>query len=145
MKSIIPAGIIVCLITSCKPSQFSHSERNKMKEIYVHSFKMMYFKKMLLAGFRNSNEVKSILNEDHSNFSEIILTMDDYAFIDSIVVTDQAKVITDSAYSIGKRAEGAVGKRVFNFALNRYESKWLNDVAKKRSKSYSHIDVSISK
>lgn len=116
-----------------------------MKEIYVESFKMTYFKKMLLAGFRNSTEVKSILNEDHSNFSEIVLTMDDYLFIDSIVAIDQKKIIADSAYNIGIRAEGAVGKRVFNFALNRYESKWLNNVAKQRSKSYTHIDVSETK
>lgn len=146
MKNFILASIIICFISSCKsPGQFSHSETKQMKEIYVHSFKMIYFKKMLLAGFRNSNEIRSVLNEDHSNFSEIILTMEDYLFIDSIVASDQAKIIADSSYSINKRAEGAVGKRVLKFALNRYESKWLNNIAKKRAKSYTHVDMFIAK
>lgn len=146
MKNFVLVTVIVCFISSCKsPGQFSHSERKQMKEIYVHSFKMIYLKKMLLAGFRNGNEIRSVLNEDHSNFSEIILTMGDYMFIDSIVAIDQAKIIADSTYSIGNKAEGAVGKRVFNFALNRYESKWLKDVAKKRSKSYTHVDVAVTK
>lgn len=145
MKNLMLFAIIICFISSCKPSQFSRSERKKMKEVYVQSFKMIYFKKMLLSGFRNSNEIKSVLNEDHSNFSEIVLTMDDYVFIDSIVAVDQETIIVDSASSIGRRAEGAVGKRVFNVALNRYTSKWLNDVANKRSKSYTHVDVAATK
>lgn len=145
MKNLLLVTVIGCLISSCKPGQFSHLERKQMKETYVHSFKMIYFKKMLLAGFRNSNEIRSILNEDHSNFSEIVLTMDDYAFIDSIVAIDREKMITDSTYSIGRRAEGAFGKRVFTVALNRYESKWLNDVARQRSKSYTNIDVAATK
>jgi DNA primase len=107
-----------------------------MKEIYVYDFKMIYFKKMLLAGFGNNNEIRSIVSADHSGFAEIILTMQDYQFIDSIVAVDKAKIIADSAASIGRRAEGAEGKRVFDRVLSRYASKWLNDVAKERSHAY---------
>lgn len=142
MKKLLFVAVIISLISSCKPpGQFSRSERKEMKEVYVQSFKMTYLKKMLLSGFRNSKEIKTVLNEDHSSFSEIVLTMDDYVFIDSIVAIDTETVIADSTYSIGLRAEGAAGKRVFAFALNRYQSKWLNDVAKRRAKSYTHVDL----
>ncbi|MBW0156071.1 MAG: hypothetical protein HYI21_14640 [Sediminibacterium sp. Gen4] len=146
MKNFRVIAFIICFIVSCKTtSQYSSSERRQMKEAYVYSFKITYFKKMLLSGFRNSNEIKSVLNEDYSSYGEIILTMDDFLFIDSIVAIDQGKLITDSANSIGRRAEGSAGKRVFDFALNRYESKWLNDVAKKRSKSYTHAGIAAIK
>lgn len=146
MKKLLIITVILSLISSCKPPyQISRSERNEMKEIYVQSFKMTYLKKMLLSGFRNSKEIKTVLNEDHSSFSEIVLTMDDFVFIDSIVAADTEKLIADSTYSIGRRAEGAAGKRVFDFALKRYESKWLKDIAKKRAKAYTQFDVTATK
>jgi hypothetical protein len=112
-----------------------------MKETYVYSFKITYFKKMLLAGFDNSNEIRHILNEDHSGFAEIILSIEDFQFIDSIVGADKVKIVSDAAASIGKVAEGADGKHVFDRALERYQSRWLNDVARKRSHSYSAINI----
>jgi hypothetical protein len=113
-----------------------------MKEVYVYSFKTTYFRKMLLAGFWNSPEIQTILNEDHSHYGEVILSMQDFQFIDSIVAVDKARLMADSAASIGRVAEGAEGKRVFDCALARYQSKWLNKVAMKRSRSYTNPDIS---
>lgn len=138
MRYLILLAIIGCIFFSCKTIQRNNFERREKKEIYVDEFKMTYFKKMLLAGFRNSNEIRSVLYKDISGFGEIILTMDDYIFIDSIVAYDHAKMIKDSTNSIGRQAEGAAGKKIFHVALTRYNSKWLDHVAKKRSKSYTH-------
>jgi hypothetical protein len=121
----------VCI--SCNQRLYNHTQKRQMKEAYVYSFKTTYFRKMLLAGFRNSDEIKKVLTEDHSYFSENILSLEDFQFIDSVVSVDLAKMVADSAYSIGRMAEGAEGKRVFDNALKRYHSKWLTRMAKKRS------------
>jgi hypothetical protein len=140
MKDLTAIAVAVMFYASCMPAQYSRSERSQKKEAYVYSFKMTYFKKMLLAGFGNSYEIKSIVNEDHGGYGEMILSMPDLRFIDSIVAADKAKILADSAASIGRVAEGADGKRVFDRALIRYQSKWLNGVAKKRSRAYIGIN-----
>lgn len=136
--------IIICAclpIFSCKQLQPKGStKRRQREEVYVNSFKMTYFKKMLLSGFDNSREINTIMELDHSGYSEIVLSMEDYKFIDSIVSLDRAKLTADSLASIGRVAEGAGGKRVFDLVLNKYQSRWLNDVAISRSYQYANED-----
>lgn len=142
MKNFLFAILFLIFCASCmNPGKFTQSERRERKQIYVSSFKMTYFQKMLLAGFNNSIEIRKVLNEDHSKFGEIVLSLEDYRFIDSIVSADKSKLVADSAASIGRRAEGAEGKQVFGVALSRFQSKWLNDVAVKRSRSYTNIVI----
>lgn len=85
------------------------------------------------------------MHADHSGYGETILLMQDFQFIDSIVAADKTKILADSAANIGRVAEGAGGKRVFDRAFARYQSKWLNDIAVKRSRSYIDIDISTGK
>jgi hypothetical protein len=140
---IIVAALVFCV--SCKTTGSSRSEKRERKEAYVYSFKMTYFKKMLLSGFGNSPEIKAVLSEDHSDYGETILSMQDFQFIDSVVAVDKAKLTADSAASIGRVAEGAVGKRVFDCVLKQYQSKWLNDIAVKRAGSYTDLDITARK
>jgi hypothetical protein len=140
---IIVAALVFCV--SCKTTGSSRSEKRERKEAYVYSFKMTYFKKMLLVGFGNSPEIKAVLNEDHSNYGETILSVQDFQFIDSVVVVDKAKLTADSAASMGRVAEGAAGKRVFDGVLKRYQSKWLNNIAAKRAGSYTDLDIAARK
>jgi hypothetical protein len=142
MKYFMIIAATFLIYVSCNPSQFNRIEKRERKEVYVYSFKITYFKKMLLSGFDNSAEIKTIIGRDHSGYSEIVLSMDDFKFIDSVIVADRAKLSADSSASIGRKAEGSEGKRVFDFVLERYQSKWLNDVAIKRSRYYTDMDVS---
>lgn len=91
---------------------------------------------MLLAGFNNSPEINTILTQDHSYYSEPVLSVEDYHFLDSVVAVDKAKLTADSAASIGRKAEGSAGKQLFYLVLSKYNSKWLKKVAVKRSKTF---------
>ena len=102
-----------------------------MKEIYIPNFKLTYFKKLLIAGHNNTNEIKSIVFADQSGYSESILSSEDYDLIDSLVKIDNQTMITDSINRIGV-AEGAEGKHVFGYALNKYQSNWLDKLSKER-------------
>ncbi|NCI50395.1 hypothetical protein GWC95_10715 [Sediminibacterium roseum] len=136
MKYILLTTGVILLYVSCKPSQTNRLAERGSREVYVYSFKMTYFKKMLLSGFDNSAAIKTVVASDQSGYSEIVLSMDDFRFIDSVVAADRAKLSADSLAGIGRVAEGAGGKRVFDCALARYESKWLNDAATRRSRYY---------
>src|SRR4030095_12744682 len=91
---------IICLFllivfSSCKSTQ-AWTTKKEMKEIYIPNFKLTYFKKLLIAGYDNTNEVKSIVFADHSGFSEPILSMEDHDLIDSLVKIDNDTMILDS-------------------------------------------------
>ena len=103
-----------------------------MKESYLYDFKLVYYKKLLLAGFNNSSEVKTLVYSDQSGYGEIILTQEDYKIIDSLVDIDNRMMIEDSIRNIGTVSEGAQGKRVFNYALMKYNSKWLDKISHQR-------------
>jgi hypothetical protein len=145
MKNLMIIVAALVFSVSCKTAGSSRSGRRERKEAYVYSFKMTYFKKMLLAGFGNSLEIKAVLNEDHSDYGETILSIQDFQFIDSVVMVDKAKLTADSAASIRRVAEGAAGKRVFDCVLERYQSKWLNNIAVKRAQSYTDLDITVRK
>lgn len=134
MKYLFTTGLLIVLLSACKSGRSNRSEIRKSKEIYVYAFKMTYFRSMLIAGFRNSPEINKIILEDKSGYGEPVLSMEDYRFIDSLVAVDKARLIADSAASIGRVAEGSEGKKVFIRTIERYNSHWLTKEAKKRFK-----------
>ncbi len=104
------------------------------KSIYIDQFKLTYFRKLLVKSYNNSKAVQEIINQDHSGFTELILTMEDYRLIDSLTEVDIKTMQADSANSIGRVAEGAEGKHSIEFILDKHESKWLESLANKRYK-----------
>ncbi len=122
------------ILLSCKSSHVI-TYNKQMKESFIYDFKITYFKKLLLAGYNNSDAATSLVRGDQSGFGEIILSPDDYSLLDSIVRVDNEVMIKDSLNG-NRRAEGTRGKRVLRFALNKYESKWLDSLAKARSKIF---------
>ena len=136
LKSTLNALLILIVAVSfaCK-STHSWTSKKEMKEIYIPNFKLTYFKKLLIAGHNNTSEIKSIVLGDHSGFSEPILSTEDYDLIDSLVKIDNQTMIMDSINRIGV-AEGADGKHVFGYALNKYQSNWLDKLSKERFKIY---------
>ncbi|HEX2682718.1 MAG TPA: hypothetical protein VHL77_02225 [Ferruginibacter sp.] len=106
-----------------------------MKESFIYDFKITYFKKLLLAGYNNSAAVNSLIKSDHSGFAEIILSPGDYHLLDSIVHRDNVLMVKDSIDGYN-RAEGAQGKRILKYALDKYQSSWLDSLAKDRAKIF---------
>ena len=137
LKSTINALLILIVAVSfaCK-STHSWTSKKEMKDIYIPNFKLTYFKKLLIAGHNNTNEIKSIVFADQSGYSESILSSEDYDLIDSLVQLDNHTMILDSINRIGKAAEGTEGKHVFGYALNKYQSNWLDKLSKERFKIY---------
>jgi hypothetical protein len=118
-----------------KSTRNSASQKELDKSIYIEQFKLTYFRQMLIKGYNNSNAIQEVINFDHSGFTEPILTIDDYKLIDSLTSVDNQKMRMDSTRSIGRRAEGAVGKRPLGFILEKLESKWIDSIANEQYKS----------
>jgi hypothetical protein len=97
----------------------------------------------LKKGFNSDTGYLQATRIDRSNFTEPILSKDDLKLIDSITFIDNQKMVTDSIQSIINRAEGAVGKQVFKYSLDRYQSRWLDSIAKNRFHVFSkyHSDL----
>lgn len=123
-------AVSICAIISIVTAGcFAQKRPQSEKEIYIEEFKFRYYEGCLKYGFNNSAEINKLLSEDKSGFSELILG-EGYLVIDSLARVAGIKIQTDSANSIGKRAEGAQGKRVFSTCLSSYESKWLDSLAR---------------
>jgi hypothetical protein len=120
---------ICTIIFATAISSSAQKKVQSEKEIYIEEFKFRYYEGCLKYGFNNSAEINKLLKEDQSGFSELILG-DRYIVIDSLARVAGAKMQADSASSVGKRAEGAQGKRVFSTCLSSYESKWLDSLAR---------------
>lgn len=136
MKKILyPLFYLTVLFSSCKSTNFK-SNFEQIKQSYLYDFKMTYFKKLLLESFNHSSAIKEILLIDRSGYGEPILSSFDYGLIDSLVKISNKKMVKDSTQSLGRVGEGAEGKRIFDFALRTYESKWLDSLAKVRYKKY---------
>jgi hypothetical protein len=138
IKTVIVFAFII-LITSaffnCKPNKLLQYKMN-YKKAYVYDFKIKYLKKLLSEGFNNSGEIKAILLYDHSKgLSDPALSMDDFKLIDSFAKIGNLEMVRDSLTKVG-RAEGAGGKYVFSFALEKFNSKWLDSLANSRYKMY---------
>lgn len=117
--------------------------RQQYKQIYIEEFKLIYFQKLLEAGFNNSEEVNNLIRFDKSGFTEPVLTIEDYQLIERLVQADQQQMRADSAAKIGRVAEGAEGKHVFSHILTKLEGKWLDNLAKERYKlsDFRHIPL----
>ena len=129
--------VLICLSLGLLSCESSHvvTYRKQMKKAFIYDFKITYFRKLLLAGYNNTGGIKSAINEDQSGFGEPILSTDDHDLLDSIIKIDNDVMVKDSLGG-RRRAEGAKGKRVLRYALNKYESKWLDSLAKARSKIF---------
>ena len=116
-----------------------------MKEIYLSEFKMTYFKDILRKGFNNNIGYNNAVKIDNSHFAEPILSTEDIKYIDSLTTVGNQFMVSDSLQSIGRRAEGAEGKLVFNYALERYNSKWLDSISKQHLKTYWKLETDFRK
>lgn len=139
MRYIQLALLTICLLqlANCKTSKQSTYE-NEIKAAYVYGFKMAYFKRLLLEGFNHSAEIKTVLQKDASKgLADMPLTLDDWHIIDSLAKAGNAQMRKDSIRNIN-RAEGAQGKYIFSFALDQFNSKQLDSLAKARQKIFAH-------
>jgi hypothetical protein len=123
------------LLIGCK-TQYQVSYKKQMKESYLYEFKMGYFKSLLLEAFNRSDEIKNILLHDRSGYGEPILSLQDIKLTDSLIKIDNQILIQDSINKIGSVGEGAQGKHVFTYALYKFQSKWLDSLAKERYKIF---------
>jgi len=130
--------IIFCVLlaAACKAPQVSETDQNQIEESYVYDFKINYFRKLLREGFNNSDAIRNVLASDHSGYGEPILSEDDQKLIDSLVKIDNKNMVSDSLKRIGTVAEGAQGKHVLDYSLFKYQSKWLDSIAKARFQMY---------
>ncbi|PJJ84626.1 hypothetical protein [Mucilaginibacter auburnensis] len=115
-------------------------DRNFEKKEFLSMFKTSVFVKSMQYAFNNSPEIKKLLREDMSvaTFGESI-DFDDVNAAATIIV---AKIKRDSALNIERLPEDVAGKKVFKNCLDFYNSKQLNDIAKKLYKEkYSKPDV----
>ena len=127
--------VILLILISCKVSQNVIYKR-QMKESFLYTFKLEYFKKLLIKIYNNTDAINSILSQDNSGYSEELLTISDYAIIDTFSTIDNYKITQDSIDRIGRVAEGAQGKHILSFVLYKFNSKWLDSLAKARYKIY---------
>ncbi len=115
---------VVLLLTSCQSAR----EHRPWRQIYIDEFKLTYFETLLQKAFDHPQFQKATA-ADRSHFSEPILTESSRALIEQYTTQDAAQIKQDSIQSLGQRAEGAQGKQVWRFALERYKSKWLEELA----------------
>ncbi|HEX7845614.1 MAG TPA: hypothetical protein VF476_07390 [Chitinophagaceae bacterium] len=134
MKLLFAVGLFCFSFINCKTHQLTY--KKQMKEAYLYTFKLTYIKKMLTAGFNNSEAIKAQLAKDGSGYGEPLLLLEDYKIIDSFVLIDNARMIQDSINRIGKVAEGAQGKHVLTNSLSKFQSKWLDSLANARYRLY---------
>jgi hypothetical protein len=136
MRNIKYRIILCLLLTACNAQKVTKTEGQQLKESYLYAFKMGYFKSLLLEGFNRSDEIKNVLLFDRSGYGDQILSTHDIELIDSLVKMDNKVMVQDSLNSIGQVGEGAEGKHVFDYALGKYQSNWLDSIAKARLKIY---------
>ena len=134
VSPLIPCLFLIMLLVQCKTTDQVKSERRQFKEVYIDQIKLTYFRKILIAGFNHSENVKSLIRFDRSGFTEPILSEYDENLIDSLVNLDNQYMMADSSNRIGRVAEGAEGKHVLGYILNRLEGKWLDSLANSRFK-----------
>lgn len=132
MKKKLKAIALLILLTGC------NSTKNVDQKRYVEEFKYRYFQQCVKKGFNNSKEITTLFEIDKSGYSEPILTDHSYDLINNLSDIAYEKMKADSLNSIGRRAEGSAGKRVFYLTLNEFKSKWLDSIAKAeyRKKEY---------
>lgn len=130
--SLALLSVVLVTFTQCRTSR-ARLLQKEYKNIYIDQFKLTYFRQMLLKSYNNSDAIQEIISADHSGFTEPILTMYDYKFIDSLTTADNGIMKADSTQG-NRRAEGAQGKRPLGFIADRLSSNWLDSIANKRYK-----------
>lgn len=131
MKQILTLFFIGFLMFSCTTFNQS-SKKQAFKTVYIDDFKIKYVKKLLLESYGHSAAIQEVIGKDNSGFTEPILSESDLRIMDSLVKVDHQQMLQDSIARIGKVSEGAVGKHVFSYVLNKYNSKWLDSLATSR-------------
>ena len=132
-------AIISLLFLSCNSSNVTVHKRieiRQMKESFIYDFKTKYFEGMLLHAFNKSPAIKEILGQDHSGYGDPIMSQENMHLIDSLTKLDNQKMVSDSAWSIEHMHEGVGGKRVLDYVLAKYQSKWLDSIAKARCRLF---------
>jgi hypothetical protein len=130
------AMILFCLFFAACKSSYQSTQKRQMKQTYIYVFKLTYFTKILIVGFNNSEAIKAKIAKDGSGYGEPLLSAEDYRLIDSFIIIDNAKMVQDSINRIGKFSEGIQGKHVLTTALYKFQSKWLDNLAKERYRIY---------
>ncbi|MBE7171881.1 MAG: hypothetical protein INR73_14935 [Williamsia sp.] len=120
---------------TCKSTGNVASQKAMYRSIYFDQFKLTYFRRFLLKSYNYSAAIQEIINRDHSGFTEPILSDADDHLIDSLTTADNELMKIDSAKG-PLRAEGAQGKRPFDYMLDKLNSKWLDSLARKRAKAF---------
>lgn len=143
MKIICISLILCLLLLSCKAT-YQVGRKNEMKTTYLRVFKMSYFYSVLREDFNNSEAFKSIFDNQFSGYGENILSVEDEKLLKNFAKEANLKLTRDSIERIGRVGEGSEGKHVIAYALEEYNSKWLDSLAKARykffKKMYRHHD-----
>ena len=122
---------------SCNTVKKINANKAENKSIYIDQFRLTYLRQILIKAYNNSSAVQDIIRNDHSGFSEPILSIEDFKLIDSLTNVDNINMVLDSTQG-AKRAEGTQGKRPLGYILERVNSKWLDSLAIERYKVASH-------
>lgn len=93
----------------------------------------------LLEGYEDKNIKNQILKIDLSYYSGIGTAIFDPA-LKPVIKKEINRMKKDSVESIGRIADHAVGKRIFNHCLNFYKSKRLADLTKSESRKWRNIE-----
>lgn len=138
MKIIYSCLIFFLLLLSCQAT-YQVGRKNEMKTTYLRVFKITYFKNILKEGFNNTEAIKSIVDNQFSGYGEPLIYLEDLKLIKNLAVEANIKLTKDSIERVGRVVEGLEGKHVIAYALEVYNSKWLDSLAKARYKFFKKI------
>lgn len=136
IQRLVAITFLCWWIIGCKVQHSSTIANRDLKVSFVYTFKISYFKHLLREGFNRSEAILGVLASDRSGYGEPILSLADNQLIDSLVTIENKKMVLDSLDRIGRVGEGAEGKHVFAYALNKFQSKWLDSLANERYKLF---------
>ena len=136
MKRLSSTILLCFLFFVCTAQNRQKLIEKEMEVAYIHDVKLHYFKRFLVYGLNNSEAINAVMAADRSGYGEPLLSKEDYQLIDSLVKIDNEKMKQDSLARVGRVGEGAQGKHVFSYALSKYQSKWLDSLAKDRCKIF---------
>lgn len=138
MKTLGVYLIFCIFLLSCKANYYAGNKK-EMKITYLRVFKMSYFRSVLREGFNNSEAFKSIFENQFSGYGEPLLYLEDLKLIKNLAIEANIKLTKDSIERIGRVGEGTEGRHVIAYALEAYNSKWLDSLAKARYKFFKKI------
>jgi hypothetical protein len=136
MKKSLGYLLLLLALAGCKRFPQASSYKKQIKEAYVFTFKVTYFKRLLTKAYNDSEAMKQAIAIDKSGYGEPLLSIEDLSLIDSFSKIDNQSIIMDSLNRVDKVGEGAQGKQIFSFALFKYQSKWLDSLANQRYKIF---------